>query len=474
MRSSRSNFGAVRGVIAMEEEEIRQRELEETRRREEDGRERDVTDEVPDNADSLETGLLEVADETAEGEEVSSDVDEGVETAEALESLRIVTKNAAANGGFDRHGASAVKIALEGLYKRAGFNMAKIEAVPALESFGGVSDRVRSTIALEADIKQKLSSVWEAIKKAIQTAIDFVVKLYNKLFDKATKLEARAKKLAEVANRLPNGAPKNRTFESKELGAALVLGSGVPGDAAGAKRVKEVLDTVYKDYPGFVDTLDKAAGYVAEDKAAGVMEVLEKGQINLGLDTVSNPSSAGFQVPEGAVVQRSKELPGGKALVLVLAPSDPAKSTGAMGDFNPGHAAQAPNGGKIPVLDSKEKIIEMANVIADIAGHLKNAKGLVGKATTAKKKLQSYCDKAAAKASSGGADESEGKANGEAVSSAASSLRGVLALIDKPFAAINTYSLETGMRLLHQAEASVKEFGGKAEEAPADAEGAAA
>jgi hypothetical protein len=472
MRSSRSNFGATRGVIAMEEEEIRQRELEETRRREEGGGERDVTDEVPDNADSLETGLLEVADETAEGEEVSDAVDEGVETAEALESLRIVVKNAAANGGFDRHGAAAAKVALESLYSRVGIDIRKINAVPALESFGGVSDRVRSTIALEADIKAKLNTVWEAIKKAIQTAIDFVVNLYNKLFDKATKLEARAKKLAEVAGKL-SGAPKNKVFESKELGAALVLGSAVPADATGAKRVKEVLDTVYKDYPGFVDTLDKAAGYVAEDKAAGVMEVLEKGQINLGLDTVSNPSSAGFQVPEGAVVQRSKELPGGKALVLVLSPADPAKSTGAMGDFNPGHAAQAPNGGKIPVLDSKDKIIEMANAIAEIAAHLKNAKGLVGKATTAKKKLQSYCDKAAAKASKGGADEGEGKANGEAVSSAASSLRGVLALIDKPFAAINTYSLETGMRLLHQAEASVKEFGGKAE-APAGAEGAAA
>lgn len=472
MRSSRSNFGAVRGVVAMEQEEVRQRELEETRRREEGGETRDVTDEVPDNADSLETGLLEVADDVGEGEEVSEAVDEGVETAEALESLRLVTHHAAANGGFDRHGAAAMRVSLESLYKRAGFNMAKIEATPALESFGGVSDRVRSTIALENDIKQKLSNVWEAIKKAIQTAIDFVIGLYNKLFDKATKLEARAKKVAEVAGKL-SGAPKNKVIESKELGASLVLGSGVPGDASGAKRVLDVLNTVYKDYPGFVDTLDKAAGYVADQKADAVMEVLEKGQINLGLDTVSNPSSAGFQVDEGAVVQRSAELPGGKALVVVLDAKDPAKSTGAMGDFNPGRPAQAPNGGKIPVIDSKEKIVEMANVIGEIAAHLKNAKGLVSKATGAKKKLQSYCDKAAAKAAKGGADEGEGKENGAQVSSVAASLRGVLALIDKPFAAINTYSLETGMRLLHHAEASVKEFGGKAE-APAGAEGAAA
>lgn len=467
MRSSRSNFGATRGVVAMEEEEIRQREVEETRRREEGGGERDVTDEVPDNADGLETGLLEVADETAEGEDISEDVDEGVETAEALESLRIVVKNAAANGGFDRHGAATAKVALEGLYKRAGFNLKKIQAVPALESFGGVSDRVRSTLALEADIKQKLSNVWEAIKKAIQTAIDFVIGLYNKLFDKATKLEARAKKVAEVAGKL-SGTPKNKVFESKELGQALVLGSAVPGDSAGAKRVLEVLNTVFKDYPSFVDTLDKAAGYVADQKADAVMEVLEKGQISLGLEKISNPSSAGFQVADGAAVERSAEMPGGKALVLVLDASDPSKSTGAIGDFNPKSPAQAPNGGKIPVLDTKEKIIDMANVIAEIAAHVKNAKGLVGKATSAKKKLQSYCDKAAAKAGKGGADDAEGKENGAAVGGAASALRGVLALIDKPFAAINTYSLETGMRLLHQAEASVKEFGGKAEAAPAE------
>jgi hypothetical protein len=468
MRSSRSNFGATRGVVALEEEEIRQRELETQRREEEGGGTRDVTDEVPDNADGLETGLLEVADQTAEGEEVSEDVADGVETAEALESLRIVVKNAGANGGLDRHGAAVAKIALEGLYSRAGFNLKKIQAVPALESFGGVSDRVRATIALENDIKQKLSGVWEAIKKAIQKAIDFVVELYNKLFDKATKLEARAKKVGEVAAKI-SGAPKNKVFDSKELGAHLVLGSSVPADATGAKRILSTLETVYKDYPGFVDTLDRAAGYVAEEKAAGVMEVLEQGKINLGLAEVSNPAAAGYSVPEGAKVQRSEELPGGKALVIVLDAADPKKSTGAIGDYNPKHPAQAPNGGKIPVME-KGAIEETAKVIEGIAAHLKNAKGLVGKATAAKKKLQSYCDKAAAKAASGGSSEEEGKSDGAAVGTAASSLQGVLALIDKPFAAINTYSLEAGARILHQAEASIKEHGGKAEEpAPAAA-----
>lgn len=472
MRSSRSNFGA-RGVVALEEEEVRMRELEETRRREEGGERRDATDELPDNSDSLETGLLEVADQTAEGEEISGDIDEGVETAEALESLRIVVKHAAANGGFDRHGAAAAKVALESLYSRVGINLKNTQAVPALESFGGVSDRVRSTLALEADIKQKLSTVWEAIKKAIQQAIDFVVKLYNQLFDKATKLEARAKKLAEVAGKIPSGtSPATKVIENKELGAALVLGSGVPTDAAGAKRVLEVLTTVYKDYPTFVDTLDKAAGYVADDKAAGVMEVLEQGHINLGLDAVSNPASAGFQVDEGSTVQRSKELPGSKALVVVVDAKAPAKSTSAIADFNPGRPGQAPNGGKVPLIDTKEKIVEVAEAIADIAAHVKNAKGLVSKATAAKKKLLSYCDKAAAKAGKGGETPEEGKENGAGVESAASGLRAVLALIDKPFAAINTYALGTGTSLLQHAEVSAKQFSGKAAETPA--EGAAA
>ncbi|MFL9998238.1 hypothetical protein PQR34_42235, partial [Paraburkholderia sediminicola] len=197
MRSSRVNFGG-KGIVALEEEAERQEELEEG-----DG---EVAP-VEDNANSLETDLIEAGDDHAEVQEITEAVDDGIETVEALESLRIVVHNAGAAGGLDQHGASAVRVALESLYARVGARVD--QPTPALESFGGAADKARATIALEADIKARAQAIFEKIKEAVKKAIAWVVELFNKMFRHAEKLESRAKSLADQAGRL-TGVPSEK------------------------------------------------------------------------------------------------------------------------------------------------------------------------------------------------------------------------------------------------------------------------
>ncbi len=124
---------------------------------------------IGDNASSLETDLIEVSEIAAGADGDAVETEEAVDVVTALESIAEALGQSAKNGGMDRYAAEALGLAVDHMYKRVGL---KRQAMPALESFGQTSSRMRATqIALE-DIKEQVAKIWAAIVAAISKAIE--------------------------------------------------------------------------------------------------------------------------------------------------------------------------------------------------------------------------------------------------------------------------------------------------------------
>jgi len=437
MRSMR--MGLARGIVALEEEALRVQELagEETPAV--------IEDEVEDNGDTLETKLIDISDDEGDCEDVEDDVDEGLDTVEALEELRLAVKAAGANGGLNRDAANIARISLEHLYGRVGHKAKTV--VPSLESFGGISDRVRSTLALEADIKQNVSKIWEHIVAAVKKAIEFVQGLFNKFLNGAQYLEDRAKKLAEQASKV-EGDLKEKEVDNERLASALHIGGVVPANAEGAKRLDAEYETIYREYPKLLEAIKASATAAEKDADGTIMEVVKTiSGITLGLKPVGNPGAEGIDVEKDIKVVRSEEMPGGAALVLFI-PSTAEAVSHAGGGVQSYSAKSAQfKGDKVPLLD-KSQAAEVAKLVGELATKIKSGKSVVGEMSNAKKQLIASIQKAA----SGTADSGERSTMKEM----AGFFKAALVFIDKPFVTLNGYALRTGKALLEQVEQSLR------------------
>lgn len=427
MRSSRMNFGSKLGIFAMEEEVQRQTELENP-----------VEVPVEDNANSLETDLIEAGDDEAEIEAVNDAAEDGMDTVEALESMRVVVAGAGKAGGLDAHGAAAVRVALESLYARVGMDVG--QPTPALESFGGAGDRVRATIALEQDIKARIKAIWEKIKEMIKRAIEWVKELFNKYFGAAEKLEKRAKALADRANKTTGSA--SGTFKSARLVQALHIGGKVAGDATAAEAMAEVLKKALADVGGYTTALETLAKPDGKTDLTAALEKV-KGALKLGAEQVSDPKSAGYELSAEGSLFRSAELPGGRALLIEIDPANIEHTTAGVGAFD--RNATPVKTEDVPVIEA-QTAKKVATAVYGVAGQLKAARSAVSKLETAKKALISAGDKAA-----GAAEGEEAKAANESMKS----IRLALKLVDKPFVELSGTALSVGKSLCDQIEKSL-------------------
>lgn len=152
-----------------------------------------------DNAESVETDMIDIAEDVAEQDTAADDLEETEEVAEALESIADALAVSAANGGMDKYSAQAVGIATQYLYDRVGI---RAKAMPALESFGGTSSRIGATQLAMEEIKEQIKKIWEAIVNAIKKSIQWIKDFYVKVTQSFDKLEARAKSIAEKAGKV--------------------------------------------------------------------------------------------------------------------------------------------------------------------------------------------------------------------------------------------------------------------------------
>ena len=423
----------VRGVVALEEEALRV----------EEGAVAAPADEVAlDNAESVETELLEVAEVEAEGGEEAAQVDEAAEVVEALESMADALKISAANGGMDRYSAAVVNIATEHLYARVGITGKKM---PALESFGGVATRVGATQLAMEEIVETAKKIWAAIVAAFERAIQWAKDFFTKVFNSWEKLDARAKELAAKADKA-KGTGKVTT-------GGVIKGLEIAGAAP-------ALDTGLKTFEDFVTEVfsatNKKAKKVADDVA--IVESLngkdmDGNDVNIdgyGEWFTGLTAAEGFpEAKEGLGTYRSAEMFGGNALIAILPKEriegdNAVKALGGVsfrvGAYDP--AAKETTVKELSALNAGDvkKVTDAVQAVAKSGIAYKSA---AKTAEDQKKKMVA----AAKKFSS----EKDPNKNAKAL------VMGLVKLIDQPAASAAAYSLRTAKTLLDYVEESLKE-----------------
>lgn len=433
----RMSYGRLGLVAALENEEITPEE----------------TAPVGDNAESLETDLLEVSDSSTEGDVEAEQTEEATEVAEALESIAECLKISAANGGLDRHAAAAVGTAVEHLYARVGI---RGTAMPALESFGGTSSRVGATqIALE-DMKGKIASIWKAIIDAIKRAYQWVVDHFNKVFGAAEKLQKRAQKVAAAADGL-SGKAKETAFENASIFKALHVGGSVSALPASMQKAADFAKEGLVTHGG--DTVKQGKELIEAIQDVSKINGLRLG----GTGAPGKETNAYGEAGEGMVWRQVSDVLPGNVAFVTRAPAAEKTGVEALAVFGKLKAGIMPADPK-----AKEPTQTKVNTLAagDIAKTAKVVEGLATDLVGFRKtnqELQAVLKeavKAAEKASKEFEKDEDGekKAVGAAVRAATGNLANYLI---GGFKSLSEYSLRTGKAALDYCELSAKQYDGK-------------
>ncbi len=307
-----------------------------------------------DNAESLETELLEVQDTVEEGVTQEAQVEEAAEVSEALGEYEEALESIAAQGGLDRNGAMILQIGLEQLCARVGIVPTAI-SMPSMESFGGASQRVRATqLALES-VKDTAKKVLEAIIAAIKRAGEWLKDFWKTLTDSNHRLKARAKKVMAAAS----SAKGEGEIENEGLANKLHIGGKVAN-----------FDRDFGEFTAFAEAMGgRVVGAIvknAETVCKNVADaVAQKGEISFkAADMKAAYNGVKLSAAEGETVEgfenlRSEQLPGGKALLVQLPTADGnagaqafGKAKTAIGLFAPSTAKAS--SAKLPALTSAQ------------------------------------------------------------------------------------------------------------------------
>jgi phiKZ-like phage internal head proteins len=395
---------------------------------------------VEDLANSQEEGLTEIVEDEAELDQHDALTDEAVETVEALEALREHLRVSLESGGLDQSGAGVLDISLKHMYRRLGVKTVRV--MPALESFGSIARRSDATKIAMEEVGEQVRKAWDTIMAAIRKAIEWVKGFIKKLFDNVEAMTSRAKSLKEAAGKI-EGEPREREIKNSGLASALHIGGRVPNDASASARVLEVTEKLFGAYGKLVDGIKQAALNPDKllDESAGAEFAKNFTPENFGMQPVHDPSSQGIPAAEGAVVGRSAELPGGKAIVMVVTPSLDGSNAGLL-PFN--RQASEFKGEAVPVLgrDGAGGICDNVIKLGDV---IRQKQSLAKESESAKAELVRVCEKAAR--------SEDGKAG------AVKAVRGLLKLLDAPFVAMTSYAVKTGKSLNQHVEQSIRAYG---------------
>lgn len=279
-----------------------------------------ASDKVGDNAESLETDLLEVDDSEAEVEDNEKKTEEAVDVMNALESIIIALESSIEHGGISKDGAATLAVATDYMYAKVGFSK---KSIPALEAFGNDVTREKATsIAIEGFV-DSVKKIWEAIVAAMKKAFEWVADFFINIFRGADHLKARAEKLKKAAKQNEGGI-KEKTIENEHLAGALqISGEVITNIHANLKIFHGLVESTFNTSKNQSKTFASSFAVMFEKELLNVEHVAKflvyKGDYTSD-EVVHNPEQAGFiAVPENLVFVRSAEMFGGKAIVGVLA-----------------------------------------------------------------------------------------------------------------------------------------------------------
>jgi phiKZ-like phage internal head proteins len=406
---------------------------------------------VGDNADSLETNLLEVADSGADQEVLQEETEAAAEVAEALESISVSLESAAAAGGLDRHAANVVNTTVAALCKVAGISGGS-SSMPALESYGQSSSRIGATQLAMEDIKSKAAEIWKKIVEAVKKAWAWLAERYTQIFGAANRLEKRALGLVTKAENT-QGVAKDKEFENERLVKNLNIKGAVDGVAA-ATALAAAAGTVLVDRSGVAETVLKAIEGM--DEAA--LATLPKTAFT-GLPLTAVGKSEGFEdVGAGLVTMRSAELPGNRAIQVVTATEGDAKALAGLaasikasvGTFDPKRAAPAKFVvGTLAIADATK----VAEIVAKMAKEIQGYKSNLDKVSAVKKKIVAAMEKSS---------KEEVPEDKKAIAANLRKVGSVVPrMLDEPAGSFNAYAVNTGKALCDYIEESLKQYGAK-------------
>lgn len=307
-----------------------------------------------DNADSLETELLEVQETVDEGVTQETQVEEAVEVSEALGEYQEALESIAKQGGLDRNGAMILHIGLEQLRARVGVTGGKV-TMPSMESFGGASQRVRATQLAMESIAETAGKVWAAILAAIKRAGEWLKNFWKTLTDSNHRLKARAEKVKAAA------------AAAKGEAAGELENAGLAGKLHINGKVEKTFDREFAEFASFCEVMagKVVPGVVAYSKQ--IAESIPKSVADQESEDITFRAadakaayagvklSAGEAAGEGIESLKSDQLPGGKALLVQVPTADGvagamvfAKCKTTVGLFAPATAKATSD--KLPVL----------------------------------------------------------------------------------------------------------------------------
>jgi hypothetical protein len=435
---------------------------------------------VEAGADSVEAELVEVNSDIVEVAQDEAIVDDAAEAVDELEETAVALESIAANGGLDRNGARVLNLHLASINRRLGYP--DNHKTMSVESFGGTADKVSSTKLAAESIADKAKELWGKIVEMFRSAVQAIVNVWNRLFDGATKLKARAENLTKAANTAK--AAGGGTFENQTLAANLSIGGVVDVKKAAAAVVHEA---------SFLQAMTKASVQFAEQATrliesgdTGLLTQLTQsvqGPATQGFAKVSDPASVGMAAPgEGLELMKSEELPGNKAVVAIV---PVAGATAAalgkvgykLGTFDASKKVAEKN--ELPVLSSGD-IEAIAKQVAQAADHLLSYKSAQKEAEAVAKKVIALAEKKAKETvrAEAGADAGvvdKAKAAGKALlagSDERAIAKAAMSTVVNAAPPLAAFALNAGGYVLQYGEQSLKAAGKKTE--AAKPEGAAA
>lgn len=411
---------------------------------------------VEDNAESLETDLIELTDDKAEQDDREVQVDEAEEVAEALESIAEVLKVSAANGGMDRYAAEAISIATQHMCARVGIQK---KPMPAMESFGGLSSRVNSTEVAMEGIADAAAKIWASIIAHLKKAIDWAADFFSNVFNTWGKIEKRAKELESKKATITGGAKASKITNARLAKALSISGAVSKNIVIDTDKFGSVVKSVFD---GAKDNATDIATDIADlvtrfESVQNDINNFELPGLSGGfLKKVPNPVADGFSTKllyKDLVNVRSIEIFGGKAIVGIM----PERTlTGkaaiaAVGDISIGLGAFKPKAPEVTAeeLDvlTPEEIGQIAQAVGRIATTGLAYKNHLPAIQDAKKKVVAIAEKFT-------------KAGPSSVNESFNSMRTVAAaytrFADQPAASMALYSLNTCKALLDYVEVSIK------------------
>lgn len=162
----------------------------------------EVPADVPAVAEPVEIPVVEETAEEAIGEAnaAATDIESADDTissamadTETLDSLADSMEASEKTGGMDAAGATIAQVAVEHLMERLAISGRK--PLPAMESFGGDSSRIKATKLAVENIREQVKNVMQALYNMLVKAYEFVKNFVKAALDGNLRLKKRAEEL---------------------------------------------------------------------------------------------------------------------------------------------------------------------------------------------------------------------------------------------------------------------------------------